>query len=97
MSVRVRPDAGTSDAKADGEWMVDGRRSLVSYRGREGGDYYYGNLYFLGKGVDFPLTDFLQIMFSLHMIRMLKFTMLLQSDWSDVSWKDTMEQFLHMV
>jgi hypothetical protein len=22
--------------------MVDGRRSLVAYRGKEGGDYYYG-------------------------------------------------------
>ncbi len=45
VSVRVRPDAtGNSERnKADGEWMVDGRRSLVAYRGREGGDYYYGN------------------------------------------------------
>ncbi|KAI0999537.1 hypothetical protein K3495_g8661 [Podosphaera aphanis] len=43
VSVRVRPDAGTSTAgKTEGEWMVDGRRSLVAYRGKEGGDYYYG-------------------------------------------------------
>ena len=43
VSVRVRPDAAGQDAsKAEGEWMVDGRRSLVAYRGREGGDYYYG-------------------------------------------------------
>lgn len=44
VSVRVRPDAGGSrDAqKTDGEWMVDGRRSLVAFKGREGGDYYYG-------------------------------------------------------
>jgi centromeric protein E len=42
VSVRVRPDAGGSDSKADGEWMVDGRRCLVSYRGKEGGDYFYG-------------------------------------------------------
>ena len=43
VSVRVRPDAGaTGNSKADGEWMVDGRRSLVAYRGKEGGDYYYG-------------------------------------------------------
>ena len=43
VSVRVRPDAAGQDtAKADGEWMVDGRRSLVAYRGREGGDYYFG-------------------------------------------------------
>lgn len=43
VSVRVRPDAGaTGSGKTDGEWMVDGRRSLVAYRGKEGGDYYYG-------------------------------------------------------
>lgn len=43
VSIRVRPDAsGSGDRKAEGEWMVDGRRSLVAYKGREGGDYYYG-------------------------------------------------------
>jgi len=44
VSVRVRPDAGGNGerSKTDGEWMVDGRRGLVAYRGREGGDYYYG-------------------------------------------------------
>lgn len=44
VSVRVRPDAGSSpNSKTEGgEWMVDGRRSLVAYRGKEGGDYYYG-------------------------------------------------------
>lgn len=43
VSVRVRPDAGgDTKSKAEGEWMVDGRRSLVAYKGREGGDYYYG-------------------------------------------------------
>lgn len=44
VSVRVRPDAGTTGdhSKTDGEWMVDGRRSLVAYKGREGGDYFYG-------------------------------------------------------
>lgn len=43
VSVRVRPDAGNSDAsKPDGEWMVDGRRALISFRGKEAGDYYYG-------------------------------------------------------
>jgi centromeric protein E len=46
VSVRVRPDAGANGqpSKTDGEWMVDGRRSLVAYRGKEGGDYYYGML-----------------------------------------------------
>ena len=45
MSVRVRPDAGgdaPGASKTDGEWMVDGRRSLVSYKGPAGGDHYYG-------------------------------------------------------
>lgn len=42
VSVRVRPDAGGNNGSPEGEWMVDGRRSLVAYRGREGGDYYYG-------------------------------------------------------
>ena len=43
VSVRVRPDiAGSNDMKSEGEWMVDGRRSLVAYKGREGGDYFYG-------------------------------------------------------
>ena len=41
VSVRVRPNDG-SDAKSDGEWMVDGRRSLIAFKGKEGGDYYYG-------------------------------------------------------
>ncbi|KAL1845605.1 Kinesin-like protein kip2 [Paecilomyces lecythidis] len=46
VSVRVRPDAGNSDAsKPDGEWMVDGRRSLISFRGKEAGDYYYDNVF----------------------------------------------------
>lgn len=45
VSVRVRPDAGSGEhVKTDGEWMVDGRRALVAYRGREGGDYYYGKV-----------------------------------------------------
>lgn len=43
VSVRVRPDANGGDqGKGEGEWMVDGRRSLVAYRGKEGGDHYYG-------------------------------------------------------
>jgi centromeric protein E len=44
VSVRVRPDAGANGSSKTecGEWMVDGRRSLVAYRGKEGGDYYYG-------------------------------------------------------
>lgn len=44
VSVRVRPDANAAgNGKAEGgEWMVDGRRALVAYRGKEDGDYYYG-------------------------------------------------------
>ncbi|KAF1987646.1 kinesin-domain-containing protein [Aulographum hederae CBS 113979] len=45
VSVRVRPDAAKQDNKSDLEWMVDGRRSLVSYKGREGGEYIYDNVF----------------------------------------------------
>ncbi|KAK1972669.1 kinesin motor domain-containing protein [Colletotrichum sublineola] len=46
VSVRVRPDAsGNENTKAEGEWMVDGRKSLVAYRGKEGGDYIYDNVF----------------------------------------------------
>jgi len=44
VSVRVRPDQAGENNKSELEWMVDGRRSLVSYRGREGGEYVYGKL-----------------------------------------------------
>lgn len=42
VSVRVRPDASSSDNTGEGEWLVDGRRALVSFRGKEAGDYFYG-------------------------------------------------------
>ncbi|KAK0939781.1 Kinesin-like protein kip2 [Friedmanniomyces endolithicus] len=46
VSVRVRPDAGGGESKgAEGEWMVDGRRSLISYNGKEGGDYRYDSVF----------------------------------------------------
>ncbi|KAF6804080.1 kinesin-II 85 kDa subunit [Colletotrichum sojae] len=46
VSVRVRPDAsGNENNKTEGEWMVDGRKSLVAYRGKEGGDYFYDNVF----------------------------------------------------
>ena len=51
VSVRVRPDAG-GDKTSGKDWLVDGRQSLVAYRGREGGDYYYGMLcyaFFMGR------------------------------------------------
>ena len=94
VSVRVRPDAGaTGTNKTDGEWMVDGRRSLVAYRGKEGGDYYYGM--YLVSSLD-PKAKLAQIMFLLLMTTMLKSTTLLPRGWFDESWKDTTEQFLHM-
>jgi centromeric protein E len=40
VSVRVRPDAA-ADTQPDGEWLVDGRRSLISY---ENGEHRYGAL-----------------------------------------------------
>ncbi|KAF7937806.1 uncharacterized protein EAE97_007602 [Botrytis byssoidea] len=47
VSVRVRPDANSNPetSRSDGEWVVDGRKSLVAYRGKEGGDYYYDNVF----------------------------------------------------
>ncbi|OJD21401.1 hypothetical protein ACJ73_07258 [Blastomyces percursus] len=46
VSVRVRPDTSSGDnSKCDGEWVVDGRRSLVSHRGKESGDYFYDNVF----------------------------------------------------
>lgn len=46
VSVRVRPDTSGHDSSAsEGEWMVDGRRSLIAYRGKEGGDYVYDNVF----------------------------------------------------
>lgn len=50
ISVRVRPEVNQNDdstaaaAATAGEWMVDGRQSLVSYKGREGGEYIYGTV-----------------------------------------------------
>ncbi|KEQ76139.1 kinesin-domain-containing protein, partial [Aureobasidium namibiae CBS 147.97] len=41
VSVRVRPDAA-ADTQPDGEWLVDGRRSLISY---ESGEYRYDNVF----------------------------------------------------
>lgn len=42
VSVRVRPDANSGGQKSGPEWMVDGRKALITYGGKEGGDYYYG-------------------------------------------------------
>jgi centromeric protein E len=43
VSVRVRPDTGAADGcRTEGEWMVDGRRSLIAFKGKESYDYLYG-------------------------------------------------------
>jgi hypothetical protein len=78
VSVRVRPDAGANgqSTKTDGEWMVDGRRSLVAYKGKEGGDYYYGM--FCSKTLFVQSLIQPQIMFLRHMTIMLKFMTLLR-------------------
>jgi centromeric protein E len=41
VSVRVRPSVG-GESSANPEWIVDARRGLLVYNGKEGGDYYYG-------------------------------------------------------
>jgi centromeric protein E len=78
VSVRVRPDAGANGqpSKTDGEWMVDGRRSLVAYRGKEGGDYYYGM--FPGTSPSMQQLIQTQIMCLLRTTIMLKFMTLLR-------------------
>ncbi|GAO14433.1 hypothetical protein UVI_02031730 [Ustilaginoidea virens] len=45
VSVRVRPDHSASPMNPEGEWMVDGRKSLIAYKGKEGGDYFYDNVF----------------------------------------------------
>ncbi|KAJ5780862.1 hypothetical protein N7457_006022 [Penicillium paradoxum] len=46
VSVRVRPDNNSGETPRNhGEWSVDSRKSLISYRGKEGGDYFYGEKY----------------------------------------------------
>ncbi|OJJ43009.1 hypothetical protein ASPZODRAFT_75307 [Penicilliopsis zonata CBS 506.65] len=46
VSVRVRPDVnGADSSRNDSEWLADGRRSLIAYRGKEAGDYYYDNVF----------------------------------------------------
>ncbi|KAK4698072.1 hypothetical protein P7C71_g126, partial [Lecanoromycetidae sp. Uapishka_2] len=44
VSVRVRPDAG-GDKSSGKDWLVDSRQSLIGHRGREGGDYFYDNVF----------------------------------------------------
>ncbi|KAJ4344645.1 Kinesin-like protein kip2 [Didymosphaeria variabile] len=45
VSVRVRPDVGAKDSKQETDWEVSGKKALISYRGRDGGDHYYDNVF----------------------------------------------------
>ncbi|PLB54302.1 putative kinesin family protein [Aspergillus steynii IBT 23096] len=46
VSVRVRPDINGNDpSKSSSDWTLDPRRSLISHQGKEGGDYYYDNVF----------------------------------------------------
>ncbi|RAK75995.1 putative kinesin family protein (KipA) [Aspergillus fijiensis CBS 313.89] len=45
VSVRVRPDGGGMEATKTPEWTVDGRRAIISFNGKEGGDYLYDNVF----------------------------------------------------
>ncbi|KAK1140626.1 Kinesin-like protein kip2 [Aspergillus melleus] len=46
VSVRVRPDVNGNDpSKTSGDWTLDARRSLISFQGKEGGDYFYDNVF----------------------------------------------------
>ena len=42
VSVRVRPDVGAKDSKQEMEWDVNNKRAMISYRGKEAGEYTYG-------------------------------------------------------
>ncbi|KAH4971519.1 hypothetical protein HBI18_015270 [Parastagonospora nodorum] len=45
VSVRVRPDVGAKDSKQELEWDVNNKHALISYKGREGGEYNYDNVF----------------------------------------------------
>lgn len=56
VSVRVRPDSGAKDNKPEVDWVVNNKQSLIAFRGKEGGDYYYGRLHCMPNSVE-PLAD----------------------------------------
>lgn len=92
VSVRVRPDSGGGDPNSeDGEWMVDGRRSLISYRGREGGDHVYGVWKY--DRLYGPSANISQTMSSRPTMATHVFTIMQQNDWSAESWKATTERY----
>ncbi|PYH47287.1 putative kinesin family protein (KipA) [Aspergillus saccharolyticus JOP 1030-1] len=45
VSVRVRPEIAGSEATKTSEWTLDGGRAVISYHGKEGGDYLYDNVF----------------------------------------------------
>jgi centromeric protein E len=44
VSVRVRPDVGAKDSKQEMDWDVNNKKALISYKGKEGGEYTYGKV-----------------------------------------------------
>jgi centromeric protein E len=42
VSVRVRPDVGAKDSKQEIDWDVNNKQALISFKGKEGGEYTYG-------------------------------------------------------
>lgn len=104
VSVRVRPDAsGSETSRTNGEWALDGRKGVIAYRGKEGGDYSYGK-YFLSVwkqrqiGREEDLADVAsQIMFSQLMSKTPRSTIPLRNASYGGSWKGTTVQYLLMV
>ncbi|KAL1994649.1 hypothetical protein VTN49DRAFT_2119 [Thermomyces lanuginosus] len=45
VSVRVKPDLGGADNRSEGEWLVDGRRAMIAFKGKEISEYYYDNVF----------------------------------------------------
>jgi centromeric protein E len=43
--VRIRPEVGAHDTRPELEWSINAKRALISYKGREGGDYNYDNVF----------------------------------------------------
>lgn len=96
VSVRVRPDAAGNDTKVDGEWMVDGRKSLISYKGKEGGDYTYGKAS-AGRIPRAQLIELLQITSLQHTRTTRKSMTILPSGWYEGLWRATTELCLRTV
>ena len=92
VSVRVRPTANGDHGNPEGEWMVDGRRSLISYKGKEGGNHIYG-AYRSNQASRLrriSLTKISQTMCLLLMITTPEFTTTSPSALFAESWRDIM-------